>query len=242
MISISLSPVRDFDALGKRWRDLEERADGSFFQGWTWTGCLARERFDDPVLLEAVDQGVTVALALFNRVRRVAGPATLYLGESGQPALDAPYIEYNGILTARDAPADLVARCLDAARRAPIAGQSSLCARHVVMNGIDVDTLNAARAAGLNPRVVREQTVWVADLDGHGTYLDRRSANTRQQLRRSDRAYEAAGGLTIRAAGSVNEALDFLTMLRDLHQTTWQARGKPGAFAAPFFGRFHHAL
>ena len=27
-----------------------------------------------------------------------------------------------------------------------------------------------------------------------------------------------------------------------LHQQYWIGRGKPGAFAEPFFGRFHHAL
>jgi CelD/BcsL family acetyltransferase involved in cellulose biosynthesis len=27
-----------------------------------------------------------------------------------------------------------------------------------------------------------------------------------------------------------------------LHQAAWQARGKPGSFAQPFFSRFHHAL
>lgn len=246
MTTIILSEVQDFEALGQRWRDLEERADGSFFQGWTWIGCLAQERFDDPILLEALDGGTTVALALFNRVRSGPGPPTLHLGESGRPALDTPYIEYNGILMARGQPSDLLARCLTAARCAPIGSRPARWARRVVMSGIDATMLDAARAAGLRPRVIHRQPVWIADLAAvrsYGTgYLDRRSANTRQQVRRSDRAYQAAGGLAIRRAESVQEALGFLATLRDLHQAAWRARGEPGAFAAPFFGRFHETL
>ena len=51
--AVTLSPVADWAALGERWRELESRADVSFFQTWTWIGCLAPERYDDPVLLEA---------------------------------------------------------------------------------------------------------------------------------------------------------------------------------------------
>ena len=63
---------------------------GSFFQSWTWVGCLAAERFSDPVLVEATEEGRTVALGLFNRVRRRFGPSALYLGESGTPIWIAP--------------------------------------------------------------------------------------------------------------------------------------------------------
>ncbi len=44
-----------------------------------------------------------------------------------------------------------------------------------------------------------------------------------------------------RAAG-VAEAVAFLQALAVLHQATWTARGRPGAFANPEFARFHHAL
>ena len=79
----------------------------SFFQTWTWTGCLAAERFPDPVLVEAVEDGQTVALALFNRVGR-----TLHLGESGDPALDTVYVEYNGVLTEAGREAELTEACV----------------------------------------------------------------------------------------------------------------------------------
>jgi CelD/BcsL family acetyltransferase involved in cellulose biosynthesis len=80
---ITVSPVVDFAALEVKWRDLEVRSGASFFQSWTWTGCLVEERFPEPVLVEARAGGRTVALALFNRRDR-----TLHLGQTGDPNFD----------------------------------------------------------------------------------------------------------------------------------------------------------
>jgi CelD/BcsL family acetyltransferase involved in cellulose biosynthesis len=73
-------------------------------------------------------------------------------------------------------------------------------------------------------------------------YIDTLSANTRYQLRRAQRDYSADGALVLRAAESRTEAEAFLARLADLHQRHWTARGRPGAFASPFFARFHHAV
>jgi CelD/BcsL family acetyltransferase involved in cellulose biosynthesis len=73
-------------------------------------------------------------------------------------------------------------------------------------------------------------------------FLDSRSANTRQQLRRSERAYAASGDIAVERAETLSRSLSFLDGLTALHQASWTARGKPGAFANPFFGRFHRVL
>jgi predicted N-acyltransferase len=75
-----------------------------------------------------------------------------------------------------------------------------------------------------------------------GDYLAGRSANTRQQIRRSDRLYERGGRLAVEVAGSVEAAHAMLDEMAVLHQATWSARGRPGSFAEPFFRRFHRAL
>ena len=95
--AVTLTPVTDWVALGERWRQFESRADASFFQGWSWIGCLAPERYDDPMLLEAQRDGRTVALGLFNR-RRGWPFDTLWLHETGLPQLDTVFIEHNGLL------------------------------------------------------------------------------------------------------------------------------------------------
>ena len=148
MTDITLSRVTDWADLGQRWRALEERSDCSFFQSWTWTGCLAEERFPDPVLLEAKSDGRVVVMALFNRRRAMTGQQTLWLGESGRRDFDAIYIEWNGLLAETGTPPGLLADCLRAARLAPLNGWRPWVGRRLVLSGVDEPTMQAAQAAG----------------------------------------------------------------------------------------------
>jgi CelD/BcsL family acetyltransferase involved in cellulose biosynthesis len=223
VIALRQTLVGDWDALGTRWRALEQRMSSSFFQGWTWVGCLAQERFSDPVLLEAQYGTETVGLALFNRRRSITGEV-LALHESGVSQLDCPYIEHNGVLGGPSA----------ALLRLALRGWPP---RRLVLSGIDEHTLAALAEAAPLVRLLRSQDAPYTDLTGD--FLARRSSNTRQQIRRSDRAY---GAVTLRRAASEGEAHEFLDEMAILHQITWTTRGKAGAFANPFFGRFHHAL
>ena len=236
MTDVRVSGVADFAELGVRWRDLEQRGNGSFFQSWTWVGCLARERFPDPVLVEATDAGRTVALGLFNRVRRRLGGAVLYLNESGNPDLDCPYVEQNGILAEAGREDALTTLCLG-----PLCG-----VQDVVLSGVDDTTVACVHRLAGRVLVRRQQGAPFVDLaavrQSGGDYLSGRSANTRQQLRRSDRFYAGAGGIAVEAADSVAAAHATLDAMAALHQASWEARGHPGSFAKPFFRRFHQAL
>ncbi len=220
MIQITLSEVRDFAALGVRWRALEDRSAPSFFQSWTWTGCLAEQRFPNPILVEALDAGETVGLALFNRrpgfVRDV-----LFLGETGALPWDRLTIEHNGPLVTQGHSVEVTAAILRAAARR----------YDLVLSGM------AGTGSG---RVVKSQP---APFAVPGTaYFDRRGANTRQQIRRSDRDFAAFGPLAIARAETEATAHVWLDAMAGLHQATWIARGRPGSFADPCFGRFHHEL
>jgi CelD/BcsL family acetyltransferase involved in cellulose biosynthesis len=229
MTAIDLAPVPDLDALAASWQGLEARADVSFFQSWTWTGCLATERFDDPVLLSAIGpDGAPLALGLFNRRR-----GRLWLGESGRSDIDSVFIEHNGLVLDRAAPQGLVDGCLRVLRR-----------HRVVLSGADVRHLAAMRAlpGAVRRRATREAPCVDRTTLPSGPYLASLSANTRYQIRRSDRSYAARGPLHIRRAASEAEAHAFLAALAVLHQRYWESRGRPGAFAVPAFARFHHAL
>jgi len=233
---VVISGVDDFAALGRRWRDLEQRADCSFFQSWTWYGCLAAERFTDPVLVEATEGGRTVALALFNRVRRRFAPPDLHLGESGRADLDCPFIEQNGVLAEAGRAGELTAACLRA-----------VALRHrLILSGIDHETLAAVRRAADLVWVRRIRSSPALDLarirQSGSNYLATRSANTREQIGRSARFYEREGSIETERADSYAVALRMLDELERLHQATWAARGLPGSFATPFFRRFHEAL
>lgn len=243
MTTITLSGVTDWVALGERWRELETRSNCSFFQSWTWTGCLAEQRFSDPVLLEAMREGRLVAMGLLNRRRNWTGREVLWLGESGNAGRDAVFIEWNGLLAETGTPVALLVDCLCAARMVPVGGGRPRLRRRLVLSGIDIAALEVAHLAGSDLFVCRSMRAPFVDLAGlrqaGRSYLAALSANSRYQIRRSDRGY---GGLTLRRATSCEEALGFLNELASLHQATWQSRGRPGAFADPYFARFHRAL
>jgi CelD/BcsL family acetyltransferase involved in cellulose biosynthesis len=242
MTDITLSRVTDWTTLGIRWRELEARSDCSFFQSWTWVGCLAAERFDDPVLLEASVDGRLVAMGLFNRRLR-SGREALLLSETGHTVHDAVFIEWNGLLAATGTPVQLLADCLRSSRVLPLTGRRPWLRRRITLSGIGAPALAAAQLAEPKLFVRRSMGAPFVDLAGlkhaNRQYLDVLSANTRYQVRRSNRTY---GELTLRRATTLDEAFEFLEQLAALHQATWRRRGRPGAFAEPLFGKFHRTL
>jgi hypothetical protein len=76
-----------------------------------------------------------------------------------------------------------------------------------------------------------------------GALIARLSADTRRNIKRTQRSYEEIGGpCTLQVAHSAEEALEMLRQLAGLHQARWISRGKPGAFHSPRFTDFHEAL
>jgi len=242
-MDVTAADVEDLAGVGALWRALEERADGSFFQGWTWIGCLATERFPSPLLVTARRRGQVIGLGLFNQVTDRWGRRLLHLGESGDPTMDGVYTEHNGFLLDRSAPAGLGALLERAARtHASRPGRPAV----VVKTRMAFAQELTARAIGSRDGPWPSAPAWVADLggsDGHrGEITARFGSNTRHAVRRSIQAYAADGPLTITRATTVAEAREFFDRMVALHQAHWNGRGQPGAFAAPFMRRFHHAL
>lgn len=232
-------------ALEATWRTFSTAADVSFFQDWTWVGCLAAERFPDPVLLEVFDDGVPAALALFNRRASRLNGDSLYLHESDDPVLDSIFTEHNGPLLARHAAGDaLLARVLTDAMVAPLDGRPAR-PRRLVLSGVSPGCAAAARHVnGILTQDVARPAPYVdfAALPSGIGFIEGLSRNTRHQLRRSGRAYAAWGELTLHRAETVDIALEYFNHMVMLHDITWGARGKPGAFSTPPVRRFHQAL
>jgi len=65
------------------------------------------------------------------------------------------------------------------------------------------------------------------------------STNKRSQLKKSLAYYDDGDAVKIREARNAEEALVFLGKLKQLHQSKWVERGKPGAFASNYFTGFH---
>jgi CelD/BcsL family acetyltransferase involved in cellulose biosynthesis len=164
--------------------------------------------------------------------RRLLVAEALHLHATGDAAIDVIAIEHNGILADRafaDAPQAML--------------------RHLLTNGGDWEELHCPGVAlefaqDVEGREIRAEAgsalVDLAALRMAGKpYLEQLSANTRQQVRRAMRGY---GEIALDVARTAETANAYLDALATLHQAYWTARGKPGAFASPFFGRFHRAL
>ncbi|MGI1678184.1 MAG: GNAT family N-acetyltransferase [Cellvibrionaceae bacterium] len=73
-------------------------------------------------------------------------------------------------------------------------------------------------------------------------YINVLSKNKRQQVRRSIKAYEESGEVSLEIADSVDVAHTMLIELSKLHEATWSERGKGGAFSNEYFTKFHNDL
>jgi CelD/BcsL family acetyltransferase involved in cellulose biosynthesis len=212
-------------ALQARWQALAQAASVPAFLSWTWVGCCAAERYPDPVLAEAFDGDTLVGLALFNRTR-----GALHLHSSGDPALDAVFIEHNGAVAT------------DGRAFTAILAAIRPEARRIAFQGIDDAALAAIRAAGGITTGLHTRPAPYARLSGDTPLEAGLSRNARAQLRRSDRSYAAAGPLVAQRAGTVAEASAWFDAMLPLHAATWAARGIDSGFLREPVLRFARAL
>ena len=232
MLCVTLSrPEFDDPAFGAAWQRDAVAWGASAFLSWAWVGCLAGERFPDPVLAEVSEGGVSVGRALFNRQHGRLG-VSYYLHESGFPALDAVFVEHNGVLAMPGREADVLRSILVA-----LAGPAS----RVVLSGVTDGLLAAARDVGMTgPEQTRLAPF--ARLDAGAPFTQGLSRNTGAQLRRSDRSYTEAGPIAITRAATVEQAEDWLGRLVAWHEARWSARGVVSGFLSAPVQRFHRAL
>lgn len=231
------SPLPDPAMLAPRWRALEERADASFFLGWTWMGAWLENYGVRPDLLSVTDgEGQDVALALVGHAmqpRLLGRTATLLLNQSGDPAADRPFIEYNGLLTARGRKGEAAAAALSALER-----------RHdwrsFRLGGVEPDSPLLALRARRKVQIDRSP-VYQADLDAvraaGGDYLSLLSSNSRSQIRR---ALKEHGGVfpVLSAAQTPGEIDGWLEEMQAFNQ----GRHADNAWDDPAFRRFVAAL
>src|SRR5262249_50721079 len=168
----------------------------------------------------------------------------IYLNQAGAPEFDCVCIEYNDILVDRTIAKATRAACLAMLTKcedpsypkwqemrweaSPIPPEHMPGRRDVVM-----ETVITSPSPYIDLHAVRRRG---------GDPLELLSANTRHQVRRSIRLYEAMGKVSIDRSTTIREGCAWLEALQQLHQARWTSRGKSGAFARPFFGRFLRQL
>lgn len=231
--------------LAAEWQALEAQADGSPFHSWGWVSTWLRHLPANvvPRVFRAYDAQGVLALALAVEKPegwpvRVFGRASLLLQETGIASVDEVSIEYTGLL-ARRGGEDAAYRVLFSTLQRQWAGWR----RFRLTATADAQRIAACLPASLRGYSVYQAPAYYVDLAAlrarGGSHAASLGRNARHNLGQTRRAYEVHGPLRVEEAGDTGTALAWLEALRVLHERRWQARGKAGAFASPYFGAFH---
>lgn len=163
----------------------------------------------------------------------------LHLNTDGEPEHVSAIIEHNHVLA--------LPGWENAAVTAVTAWVMARRPQEFVAAGVDETTLGHLDVA---------MSGWLADLEWREapfvdldrlrsqsrTHLEVVSANTRSQLRRGLRGYNALGVLEVEVAHDSARAMEMFHELERLHSARWRTRGQLGAFASPLRRAFHHRL
>ncbi len=241
-----INALAERDLARQIWQSLQETAPHSFFNSWGWISAwLASLPADREINLHAAFlDGEPVAAFFAGRARGLRygflPSRTLALNATGNSHFDQLFIEYNRILVRPDFAPNWT-ELWDAAGRWDeflLPGLAADFAQAASLNKDIRGPFHVLTDKTENSHWVDLQKIRAANMD----YLSLLSSNRRSQIRRSLREYEQDGGLTIRAAGNLSEALTMYAGLIEMHQREWKKRGKPGAFANDYFRQFHERL
>lgn len=244
---VRLVDLPPLGALETIWRDLENRADGTFFTSWDWIGpwlhCLPEEL--RPRLLRADHGGQCVGLTLLVERRHLRfgflPVRAMHLNESGRADLDALTIEYNGCLTASDSGAGSAADIERAMLLALMAGPQA--PDELRLSG--ARRLPADLPASLQQRATPHLCFYIdlTAINASGKdYLSYLKQRQRYLVRKSLKRLSDPQPLRMVQASTLEQAREFLAELERLHTRYWQAKGEPGAFGSDFQRRFHTRL
>ena len=216
------------------WSGLDAR---SYFLSWgwmaNWLACLPADRA--PLLGVFRDGDRAVSAACFGRrsqLRRgLIKSRSLHLNTTGVVRLDELWIEYNGLVGA-DLPLAALVEALPESWD------------ELVLPALDVDAFGGVREEthrGWHARVERRVPVYFVELETvrSSGLLPKLSGQTRSQIRR---AQKLTGEVSVEIAADMVQAIEIYDELCTLHAATWNTRGQPGAFADPWFDRFHRRL
>lgn len=235
--SSARSRVRDV------WCGLEASCQPSYFLSWgwveTWLDALPPSA---PITLYVARRAGAPVAAFFLGARtqwrhRVLPSRALHLNQVGDGAYDEICIEYNGMVHNGQPPA--FTEVLD-----HLPGDWD----EIYLPALDADDALArgliADHARLRLRIdgnTPSPMVDLAKVRDAGDYLKVLGGNTRSQIRRSQKLYNARGKLALDVAGSPAQALEIFDELVALHRRSWSERGQAGAFV-PFVHAFHKRL
>lgn len=243
---ITSTRLDDIESLRSRWQELEESATPNPFLSWLWIGSWLGAREEWPETFEVSvwrkDRRVALAVAcITNSVRaRLIRTNVLNLNEAGDDRVDAT-IEHNGFLCDEGLQEEVLSTFLDfVTREFPRVDE-------VVISGIDSSLLERLRdRPGWNWTPNWSSNCYFLDLkalrSSEAPLLDSLGRRRRYQVRRSIRAYESFGEISVERAENLDDAFAMYSELRDFHDAHWKSRGEDGAFGTEERRNFYSAL
>jgi CelD/BcsL family acetyltransferase involved in cellulose biosynthesis len=245
VIDVSVERLQDLAGVEASWKNLESRADHSFYLSWLWIGTWLRHlpKEADPHVIIARACGTIVGLAIVcpRKIWHLGprGRIRWLLNETGDASFDRLFIEHNGVLADRSSADHITTICLEAlTRRLRFSDELALSGI-----GQEVETIARGAAAGLAVDVrVADIAPWVDFAEIRRKGGDYRAAlgrNTRQAISRAIRLYAERGPIKHRIMETTSEALTAFGELIIFHRSRW---GRKGPFANPSFRLFHESL
>ncbi len=242
-LQVKETTMDEIASLEDRWKVLERRSTSSFFLTWPWIGAWlgTHPQPKNVKIFEFRAGGALVGLAILGRATgsRFLARNKLLLHESGTAGLDSICIEGNGILCLPGFEGTAMLSLLRHLKAQPrtddlvFSGITPNLRKFIADHGGGDWELSVDRA-DLSP---------YTDLDDIKScridFLSTRSPSVRGRIRRMLRR---ASPFTVHRAGTCQQALDYLHILRKFHQARWENRGSRGAFAEPLFTSFHQTL
>ncbi len=246
---VQIEDATDIDTIGDMWQGLEAECELSFFQSWSWVGTWLKSlpAWTRPRLLTAyaADKIVGLAILVPQRVRRhgIFFSHALFLNEAGVAKYNF-VVEHNGFLLKSGSEVEILTRCLQSLVAAPKRWDELFIS--AVRTDSPLFQIPTLSELGLRLQVLKTSSsryVDLAELRLSGQdYLATLSSNTRYQIRRALRKYAEMGSVKLDVASTPQQALQYFDKLKDLHQTYWIAKGRPGSFANPAWEQFHRRL
>jgi hypothetical protein len=238
-IDVKLSLVDPYSSDAERiWRDLEGASRPAYFLTWAWVSnwlaCLPRSHAPRLAVITAGAPLAAFFLAKRTIIRSKVVPSrSLYFNTTGMERFDVIWIEYNGLL-GRDMPLAELLPLL------PFSWDEVYlpALREHAFGDVTTTTTTTTDTRVVIDKRVPAPFVDLEQARAKG-YLSLLSGQTRSQVRRAQRE---AGEVSVEIARDAKMALDIYSEMVALHTAQWRAKGKPGAFADPWFDRFHRRL
>lgn len=242
-ISVASAELALLDAHDPRvasiWQTLEAAVRPAYFLTWAWmeTWLSVLPRTAMPRVAVITRAGAVVAVCMLGRRRQlrhgIVPVRGLHLNTTGVVSLDELCVEHNAVLCAPGTSCPVAALVALLPR-----DWDELALPAVDAGAFDPLTVPADYKVQLDGEVAAP-FVDLARVRATGDYLALLSSNTRSQIRR---ARKAVGRCELEVAATLAQAFEIYDELVALHQASWQGRGQPGAFADPWFDRFHRTL